>query len=114
IRKTYDSSLTMVSTERTGRIRFLCIGKVIHGVKTDKSLLSLLTKSLFGDQSSADSTHDPRIRSPYHIFPQILLHSSEHCIILESSSLDYDLISQTVQIGDTDHLCKNILNNGPA
>ena len=112
--KTYDCSLTMVGAERTGGIRFLCIGKVVHSLKTDKGLLFLLTKPFFCDQGSSDSAHDPRVRSPYYIFSQILLHSSEHCIVLECSSLYYNLISQTIQIRDTDHLCKYVFYDGPA
>ena len=114
IRETYDSPFAMVGAERTGGIGFLCIGKVIHSLKTDESLLFRLAKSFFRDQGSSNSSHDPRIRGPYHIFPQILLHGSKHCVILESSSLDYDLISQTVQIRNTDNFGKHIFNNGPA
>ena len=113
--KTDNGSFTMVGAEGTRGVGFLCIGKISHTVNADKCFgRVVLLETLFGNKGSADGTHDAGIRGTDNFTACILLKGTEHRIISEGTALDNNLVPQTVQIGDSDNLCKNIFNDGTA
>ena len=59
----------MIGAERAGNIGFPLIGKLFHGIKTDKGLLFTISMKFFpGDQGYTNGTHNTGIRCPDHFF----------------------------------------------
>ena len=113
--KPHNRSAAVVCTEGTGKIRLLLIGKILQAVKSLESLLyPLFLHMFFRKKGSAYSPHNPRIWRPNNRPARILLHSPQNSIVFKGAALDYDLISQAVQIGDANHLCKYIFDDRPA
>ena len=113
--KTDNGSFTMVGTERARGVGFLCIGKISHTVNTDKCFgWVILFKAFLSNESSADGTHNAGIRGTDDFTTGVLLKGTKYGIISECTALDNNLVTQTVQIGDSDNLCKNIFNDGTA
>ena len=105
----------MIAAEGAWHICRLAVGKSLQIVQTDKGLfLRFLLMLFLCRQSHSDSAHESRIRSSRYRFSDIFFQSTEHCIVFKSSALNYNLISQRVHIGKSDHLGKYIFYNGAA
>ena len=103
----------MICTERTWEVGFLRIGKIIHGIQTDKGFLCLSrAEALLSEQRHTDGPHNSRVRRPNNLFSDILFHSPQYRIILESAALNHDFITKGIQIGNTDNLGKYIFYDG--
>ena len=69
---------------------------------------------LFGDEGHAHCTHKAWIGGTDDLAACVLFHSPHNGVIFKGTSLDHNALSQRVQVGDTDHLCKYILYDGAA
>ena len=105
----------MVTTERTRRVRLLCICKIIEKSQPHKSPVSVSRpESFFGEESRSDGAHDTRIWRPHHFSADILLHGPKDRIVQESTTLHDDFFTEALYIFDTDDLGKYIFYDGTA
>ena len=93
----------------------LCEGKVMKGVKSDEGRRLLRAARFFhGSVGSSDRAHQSGIRRTDDLASDILLNSTQNCVIAERTALYDDPVAQRIQTADANDFCKNIFDNGPA
>ena len=67
-----------------------------------------------GSVGSSDRAHQSGIRRTDDLASDILLNSTQNCVIAERTALYDDPVAQRIQTADANDFCKNIFDNGPA
>ena len=92
----------------------------LHGVKADKAALEfrfglpLLFHVLLGEERDTDGAHFARTFRTDGLKAGVLLEGAENGVVLEGTALHHHLLTKGVQVADTDHLRKHVVDDGAA
>ncbi|CDC70619.1 unknown [Oscillibacter sp. CAG:155] len=119
IREAKNRAAAVVGAVRADHAALPGVCKLPHRVEADESRTAAVGVAvglhlLFDRKSRAQSAHFAGVWGQGHLPAQIFLQSPEDREVPEGSALDHHPISQFRDIGDPNHLGKDVFDNGPA